>query len=984
MINLVGTVIEHYQILVKIRETPTRVLYRVYNTRAKNYEALEVVKAPGREPSELLRLINAQVHKNSVLTHPNIAAITDTGISSGLIYIVYNFSPTYPFRRIFNRTYSWQEMARELVSIAHAMGYAHESGVVHGALHPSSIVLDERKNPILFDFGFEKIITDYILARSPGAWINRWGFEYRPPEQLNGAEPDAKCDIYAIGMMLHEWLIGKVALLDSTILGTLRMRLTTPGTVDKKSRVPTFVQDLIQKCIAQNPADRYQSMQEVYIVLARGALDMTITQKMVRKPLEIPTRRINLGQWFARLRTVAIMAILAIAFMSLPSLFGKEVAVTVTPLPSKTKVIPTRTPARPTSTPMLEVETVETPQPAGISFPVFQGTPVSSSAVNPVINISNANQIVMLSTWGIGDVNRLVIAPNGRQIAVASSIGIFVFNAQTLNLEKYIDTRSWVTAIDFSSDSRILASGDRDGLIQLWNTDTWEEAESPYSGHAKAIIDLAFSPDGTKLASVSLDNQLIQWKVNSTDAQGSNSAEVIGGVTVVVYSADNNRLITGGNDFQINIWDSQGLKILQTTAFSSKIMDIADIKDTGLFIVGGNDRSVALLDISNGASLTPVGTLQYALTGVGASPDGKIIAGSDINGGITVWAGNTDNKFIEVWRNKNYTLGDFADPDASGSSHSLAFNPDGTLIFSGTHNGTIRSLDANTGEDIQQNRSFNAHAKNLAVSHNGKYLITQQDTDLLTIWDLWNGTPLYQLQGQIIAGDPFSQDDKMFAVDSSPSEIKVYNPANGNEIYKLDNSEHLKAIQFVRNDSLLITIYDQFMHLWSMSSGQELKTSRSYEGTDCFTIYERSGAFVAYVTNYYHIVENEENRPGLCTFDPLDWKVAINEAREMIAFGGSSKLAIISNIQGPESNIQDMRGVNRKNIVAVALSPNGDLIAAAYDDNTIHLWDINTREEISSLYGHNNSITSLRFTPDGKILISTSLDGTIRLWGIPY
>jgi WD40 repeat protein len=70
-------------------------------------------------------------------------------------------------------------------------------------------------------------------------------------------------------------------------------------------------------------------------------------------------------------------------------------------------------------------------------------------------------------------------------------------------------------------------------------------------------------------------------------------------------------------------------------------------------------------------------------------------------------------------------------------------------------------------------------------------------------------------------------------------------------------------------------------------------------------------------------------------------------------------------------------------VVSVAISPDGNLVAAAYDDFTIHVWDANTREEISNLYGHNDTITGLRFTSDNRLLVSTSLDGTIRLWGIP-
>lgn len=388
MINFVGKTIEHYQILAKVRETPTRVLYKIYNAKSHSYNALEVVKTSWLEPAELLNLLNDQVHKNADLTHPNIANVTDIGLHTGLIYIVYNFSPAHLLRRVFNRTYSWQEMARELVSITHALAYAHESGIVHGYLHPSSIMLDDKNNPVLFDFGFERIITDYMLAHAPGTWINRWGFEYRAPEFLSGAEPTWQSDIYAIGVMLNEWLIGKTPLTDTTILGTLQQKLFPPRLTKQEKKeaatIPPVVLELIQKCTAVNPSNRYQSMQEVYIILARGALDMTITKKMVRKPLYIPVQRFKLGKalqqrlGFAALLTIVGMFLFmnrtAIAAM-IPTQVPSTPPPTLTrPSPTSTLVIPTHT-RIPTSTP---IANTATPAPYSISFPVYQATPISS------------------------------------------------------------------------------------------------------------------------------------------------------------------------------------------------------------------------------------------------------------------------------------------------------------------------------------------------------------------------------------------------------------------------------------------------------------------------------------------------------------------------------------------------------------------------------------------------------------------------------
>lgn len=990
MINLIGSTIEHYQLLAKIRETPTRVLFKAHSTRSQTYVALEVVKSAWLPPEPLLDLLNEQIRRISDLIHPNIAAPLETGIHAGLIYIAYNFSPAQPMRRFFNRTYPWKEMAREFVSIAHAMAYAHENNVVHGSLHPSSIVLDDKRNPVLFDFGLERIITDYILAHAPGAWVNRWGFEYRALKQLSGAKPDKQGDIYALGVMLHEWLIGKIPQLEPTLLGTLQVRASSPVISRKDAiSVPPVVRSLIQKCIALDPSERYQSMQEVYIVLARGALDMSLTKKMVRQPLAIPVQRFRLKR--RQIRRIGFASLLAgVTFLFFASWQTMSAALTpATFTPTQTKSPPTSTPTlRPTGT-LPPTPTSIPPTATPLIFPVSQGISISS-AVDRTISPDNVDEMVMLTVWGVGNVNRLVSAPDGSSLVAGSSIGIFVLDSRTLQLKRYIDTRSSITALEFSWDGKLIATGDNEGLIQIWDAQTWGESAAPYSGHLEAILDLEFSPDGTRLASVDGASRLIQWQVNSADGPQPQSIKVMGGVTSLAYSSTGNRIVTGGNDLLVNIWDATTLTLEQKKDFSGKIVDIAAVREADdLFVIGGNNQQVALLKLGSEVTLREVGSLRYPLTGVAASPDGRYIAAGDLNGGIAIWDVSSD-KVQEVKRPVNYVRGDAAYLTSPGSAHSLSFSPDGRLVFSGLHDGIIRSLDATSGADVQQNLTLNAHIRNMALSHNSRYLATQQDNDTLSVWDLQSGAILYQVQGELKSGDPFSQDDTKFAIASvgiSPATVKVYDTKSGRNVHSIRSQPKLKTIQFINKDTQLLGVYDTFVELWSMSSGQKLETKPEFDGSGCQTIKDINGLSLVSITNYQYVVTNNANKRGLCVFSPLAWAIAFNEDKGLIAYGGESVLSMID-ARNPAKGSQNLQGVNRKNIVRVAISPNSDLIAAAFADHSIHIWDAVTREELTNvkdgLYGHSDLITDLRFTPNGKLLISVSLDGTIRLWGVPY
>jgi WD40 repeat protein len=990
MINLIGSTIEHYQLLSKIRETPTRVLFKAHSTRSQTYVALEVVKTAWLPPEPLLDLINEQVRRNSDLTHPNIAVPLEIGLHAGLIYIAYNFSPAQPMRRFFNRTYPWKEMAREFVSIAHAMAYAHENDVVHGALHPSSIVLDDKRNPILFDFGLEHIITDYILTHAPGTWINRWGFEYRALKQLGGSAPDKQGDIHALGVMLHEWLIGKIPQLEPTILGTLQKRRSAL-VLDRKefASVPPVVRGLIRKCINQDPSERYQSMQEVYIVLARGALDMSLTKKMVRKPLAIPAQKFRFKR--GQIRWIGFAALLAglafLLFANWPTMSAALAPATVTP--TMTNLPATLTPTlNPTSTPPPTPSPIP-PTATPLVFPVSQGISISS-AVDRTLSPDNVDEMVMLTVWGMGNVNRLVSDPDGDYLVAASSIGIFVLDARTLQFERYMDTRSSITALDFSRDGKLIATGDDEGLIQVWDAQTWDEAATRYSGHLGVILDLAFSPDGNRLASVDGDGRLIQWQVNSFEGPQPQRLEIPGGVTSLAYSGDGTHIMTGGNDLLINIWDAATLTLQQKRDFSGKVVDIAAVRDDDdLFVIGDNNQRVVLLELGSEIILTEVGSLRYPLTGVAASPDGVLIAAGDLNGGIAIWDVGS-GRVREVKRPANYVLGDTAHLGSPGSPHSLSFSADGRLVFSGLHNGIIRSLDATSGVDAQQNLLLNAHVSRFAVSHDSRYLITQQDDNTLSMWDLQTGTILYQIQGELKNGIPFSQDDTRFAIASvgiSPAMVMVYDTESGSEVHSIRSQPGLKTVQFISKDAQLIGVYETFVELWSMSSGQKLETDPEFDGSGCQTITDINGLPLVSITNYQYVVTNNANKSGLCVFSPLAWTTAFNEDKGLIAYGGESVLSILD-ARNPARGAQNLQGVNRKNIVRVTIGPNGDLIAAAYDDHSIHIWDAVTQEELTNvkdgLYGHADVITGLRFTPDGKLLISVSLDGTIRLWGVPY
>lgn len=983
MKNLIGKTLNQYQILLKIRETGTRILFKAYDTVTRRNLALEIIKVDANiDYSELFSLLNKQALQSAKLNQPNIGTLIDSGILDNVPYFVYNFSPLQPLQRLFDQKYSWRDSAQALVAIAQAIAYAHEAEIVHGALSPNNIILDENKVPYLFGFGFEQVISQYITSQLPGAWINNSDFAYCSPEQLIGVDIDLRSDVYSMGVILFEWMTGDIFLLEETTLATLYKRTQSNMDIfDYKVIDVSEIRSIIQKCIAPNPNDRYPTMQELSILLARGALDIKVTPKMVDTPLATPVNVAYPRRWLGLLATFTVLMVSIIIFwgiyrsgattaqqlLGLQSEFPTTIA---TMLPTTTAVrmtpINTQIANKPVATQTPGV--MQAQEPNKISYPVLEGTalPLSIPEISPL----NSARLVTLSQWGIGELNSLILSPDGESFAIASPEGVFIFKYDGFSLEKYIDTSSWVSAVEFSADGKKVAIGDRDGLITVWETSVWSEIEN-YSGHKAGILQLAFSPDSTDLLSIAADNKLIKWSL-----AGDPVSVLVTDVTSFAYSSDGTKIITGGNDFKISLWNAEDLSLLQTFNHSSKVVDIKVIKESNILIVAGSDRSVTPIDLDATEKLRAFTGTQNGLSRVAVSPDGSKIVASDIYGGIVAW----DNSGAQLWTAPTRVEGFTPSDNFLGANHSVVFSADGKILISGLRNGTIRLFDAFSGLELKQDESLNNRAERLAISHNSKFVLSQNSNGKVKMWNLRNGKHLFQLVGVMKLGGVFSLSDQYFAVATDASTVKVFNTTNGDEVFTFNGIQTIKVVQFVQNDRFLAVGSGSVIRLWSMTSGQEIKTRGSLDGSGCTVMGDLQGKSLFFVTKYDYVPAGDSQSP-FCAFQKVAWMkaISINEINKNIAYGGNSKLGFI----GPSHDNKEMDDVNHRVIEKVAINTDETLLAVAFDDNTIGIWNTATKKLIMQLYGPDNSITDLQFTPDGKFLLSSSLDGTIRIWGIP-
>ncbi len=149
---------------------------------------------------------------------------------------------------------------------------------------------------------------------------------------------------------------------------------------------------------------------------------------------------------------------------------------------------------------------------------------------------------------GKGSIREIQYSPDGTRLAVASSIGIWLYDTAT-HQEIALLTRhtDWVRSVAFSPDGNTIASGSDDNAIRLWNAHTGK-LQQTLTGHTEWVETLAFSPDGNTIASGSWDNTIRLWNAHTRKQQANTSTGIQAWSIAVAFSPDGRTLASGSWD----------------------------------------------------------------------------------------------------------------------------------------------------------------------------------------------------------------------------------------------------------------------------------------------------------------------------------------------------------------------------------------------------------------------------------------------------
>jgi serine/threonine protein kinase/Tol biopolymer transport system component len=233
--------------------------------------AIKVLASASASDPERLRRFELEARAASALNHPNIISIYDVGRENTTAYIAMEFVDGRTLRALLETGLLSIKKALQIAAqIADGLAKAHAAGIVHRDLKPENIMLTHDGFVKILDFGLAKLMpgldssshntmTATVSGSRPGMVIGTAG--YMSPEQARGTELDYRSDIFSLGSILYEMVVGKQPFRGASTAQTLAAIIEDDpqALAEANPKTPTPLRWVIERCLAKDPDERYSS-----------------------------------------------------------------------------------------------------------------------------------------------------------------------------------------------------------------------------------------------------------------------------------------------------------------------------------------------------------------------------------------------------------------------------------------------------------------------------------------------------------------------------------------------------------------------------------------------------------------------------------------------------------------------------------------------------------------------------------------------------
>ncbi len=261
----IGTVLgARYEILELLGEGGMGAVYKAADREVDRIVALKVIRPEMASNPEILARFKQELLLSSQVTHRNVIRIYDLGEAQGVKFITMEYLEGENLQQILKQRDKLEiaESVDIMEQVASGLAAAHREGIIHRDLKPGNIMRDKSGRVVVMDFGLARTFSGDGMTRT-GAMLGT--IEYMSPEQAQGLNVKASSDIFTVGLILYELLAGVTPFYAESAIASLLKRTQQRAVplADIDRNIPGALSNIVAKCLEKDPANRYQSAEEL-------------------------------------------------------------------------------------------------------------------------------------------------------------------------------------------------------------------------------------------------------------------------------------------------------------------------------------------------------------------------------------------------------------------------------------------------------------------------------------------------------------------------------------------------------------------------------------------------------------------------------------------------------------------------------------------------------------------------------------------------